>query len=120
MYLTDLLRPRAGALDDFRDWSFSFDGITEYLGELALHHIQEHGFQGLFIVVVVVLIALVMYPPTRYIGSQLTTNLISAVFSVIQLATLGLGMLAASFATKFGLAGLRNAARSVVEWSKKK
>lgn len=118
MYIHSHLTLRAGALDDLRDWDFSFSGIFEYLWDLLVYHVAQHGFVGLVVVVVIVLSILIAFPPTRYLGSQLSTNLIQAIFSVVQLLTLGLGLLILTSGSRMGLGALRNFGRSLVDWAK--
>lgn len=106
-------------LDDLRDWSFSFSGIWDYLVNLAEYHILQNGFMGMFVVVVIVLTAMISFPPTRHLGTLLSSNLISAAVSVVQLVAIGTGWAIAAFAARFGLSALRNFGRSLIDWTKK-
>lgn len=116
----DFLNLSTGALDDFRDWDFSFTGIFDYLTDLAAHHIAQQGVWGVIAIVVLILALLIAYPPTRYLGSQLSSNLIQSFFSVFKLAVLGSGVLIAAGASRLGLGAARNFGRSLVEWGKKR
>lgn len=109
-----------GALEDFRDWDFSFTGIFEYLSDLAVHHIYQQGIWGVTAVVFIVLAILIAFPPTRYLGSQLSTNLIQSIFSIINLAVLGTGLLFLAAGSRIGQGAVRNFGRSLVDWAKRK
>lgn len=120
MSLFDPRQMSANALEEFRDWDFSFGGIFEYLANLGLYHIERQGFVGLLGIVVLILAILIAYPPTRYLGSQLASNLIQSVFSVFNLLVLGTGLLIASSATRLGQGALRNFGRSMADWARKR
>lgn len=110
----------ADAIQEFRDWDFSFTGIFEYLGDLAVHHVYEQGIWGVIAIIFIVLAILIAYPPTRYLGSQLSSNLIQSVFSVLNLAVLGTGLLILAATSRVGQGAVRNFGRSMVDWAKKK
>lgn len=120
MPVFDSTRLGANALEQFRDWDFSFTGIWEYLVELAQYHIAQQGIWGLVGIVVLILAILIAYPPTRYLGSQLSSNLIQSFFSVINLVVLGAGLLIAAGASRIGQSAMRNFGRSLVEWARKR
>lgn len=120
MPVFDLTGMRTNALENFRDWDFSFSGIWEYLVDLARYHIAQQGIWGLVGIVVLILAILIAYPPTRYLGSQLSSNLIQSFFSVVNLLVLGLGLLIAAGATRIGQSAMRNFGRSLVEWARKR
>lgn len=108
------------ALEQFRDWDFSFGGIWEYIVDLGYYHVSEQGVWGVAAIVVLVLACLIAYPPTRYLGSQLSSNLIQSFFSVINLVVLGAGLLIATGASRLGLGALRNFGRSLADWARKR
>lgn len=110
----------ASALDDFRDWDFSFTGVFEYIWNLIKYHIAQQGIPGVIAIVVIILGMLIAYPPTRYLGSQLSTNLIQSVFSIINVLTMGLGLLIVAGASRLGSGAVRNFGRSLIDWAKSK
>lgn len=120
MSLFDPTTISTNALDQFRDWDFSFTGIWEYLVDLGAYHVAEQGVWGVIGIVVLILAILIAYPPTRYLGSQLSSNLIQSFFSIINLLVLGTGLLIAAGASRLGQGAVRNFGRSLVDWARKR
>lgn len=110
----------ANALDQLRDWDFSFSGIADYLGGLAMHHIVNNGIWGFITIVVITLALLIAFPPTRYLGSQLSSNLIQSAFSLLNLVVMGTGLLILAGTSKMGKGAVRNFGRTLVDWAKKR
>ena len=120
MSLFDPTTIGTNALDQFRDWDFSVTGIWEYLVDLGAYQVSEQGVWWLIGIVVLILAILIAYPPTRYLGSQLSSNLIQSFFSIINLLVLGTGLVIAAGASRLGQGAVRNFGRSLVDWARKR
>jgi|SRR5690606_15681939 len=111
--------PETDALEWLRNWRLDWESVAGYLSDVAKFHIDQHGVIGVIVIGVVVLVALVSFRPTHYIGSLLVVNLVRAISSLLQLTTAGIGLLLITIGTKVGVAGIRTFGRSLVDLGKK-
>jgi len=96
-------------LDDIANWKFSLSPIGTWFQGFFSNLYQQYGVTGVITAVVVLLIAGVAFPPTRYLASQLMNNIVRALFTAIQLQIAFLGFMISRFGVTVGIAALREA-----------